>query len=87
MDALNEHDPMAGLRRAKRISSHTTFFKAGICLGKTLVCVVKASQLSSTIKVLEPIDYAVRGKNKPTFRKLIQGGHDTLRLFRVCESL
>lgn len=83
LEALSEHDPMAGLRRAKRISSHTSFFKAGMCLGKTLVCVVKASQLSSTIKALEPIEYAVRGKSKPTFRKLIQGGNDTLRLFRV----
>ncbi|KAI5120261.1 hypothetical protein M0805_004597 [Coniferiporia weirii] len=82
LEALSEHDPLNGLRRAKRISSHTSFFKAGICLGKTLVCVVKASQLSSTIKVLEPIEYAVRGKNKPTFKKLIQGGNDTLRLFR-----
>ncbi|EJD07321.1 CNH-domain-containing protein [Fomitiporia mediterranea MF3/22] len=82
LEALSEHDPMGGLRRAKRISSHTSFFKAGMCLGKTLVCVVKASQLSSTIKALEPIEYAVRGKNKPTFKKLIQGGNDTLRLFR-----
>lgn len=56
-------------------------------MAKTLVCVVKASQLSSTIKALEPIDYAVRGKSKPTFKKLIQGGNDTLRLYRVSSSL
>lgn len=84
LEALSESDPTAGLRRAKRISSHTSFFKAGVCLGKSLVCVVKASQLSSTIKALEPIDHADRGRNKPTFKKLIQGGNDTLRLFRVC---
>lgn len=83
LEALSEADPTAGLRRAKRISSHTSFFKAGVCLGKNLVCVVKASQLSSTIKALEPIDHADRGRNKPTFKKLIQGGNDTLRLFRV----
>lgn len=77
-------DPMAGLKRAKRIASHISFFKAGICLGKTLVCVVKASALSSTIKALEPIDTTVRGRSKPTFRKLLQGGNDTLRLFKVC---
>ncbi|KAL5531399.1 hypothetical protein ACEPAG_4276 [Sanghuangporus baumii] len=82
LEALNGHDPSIGLRQAKRISSHTSFFKAGMCLGKTLVCVVKASQLSSTIKALEPIEYAVRGKSKPTFRKLMTGGNDTLRLFR-----
>jgi hypothetical protein len=76
-------DPMAGLKRAKRIASHITFFKTGVCLGKTLVCVVKASPLSSTIKTLEPIDQNVRGRNKPTFRKLLQGGNDTLRVFKV----
>ncbi|KAI6041904.1 CNH-domain-containing protein [Pisolithus marmoratus] len=82
LDALDRKDPTAGLRRAKRISSHTSFFKAGICLGKVLVCVVKSSPLSSTIKTLEPIDQNVRGRSKPTFRKLIQGGNDTLKLFR-----
>jgi hypothetical protein len=76
-------DPLAGLKRAKRIASHITFFKTGVCLGKTLVCVVKASPLSSTIKTLEPIDQNIRGRNKPTFRKLLQGGNDTLRVFKV----
>lgn len=76
-------DPMSGLKRAKRIASHISFFKAGVCLGKTLVCVVKASPLSSTIKTLEPIDQNIRGRAKPTFRKLLQGGNDTLRVFKV----
>ncbi|KAG8904138.1 RHO1 GDP-GTP exchange protein 2, partial [Tulasnella sp. 403] len=82
LDALDPSDPTAGLKRAKKVSSHTSFFKAGTCLGRTLVCVVKASALSSTIKTLEPIDQNVRGKNKPTFRKLLQGGNDTLRVFK-----
>jgi len=82
LDALDPHDPMAGLKRAKRISSHTSFFKAGFCLGRVLVCIVKSSQLSSTFKTLEPIDQNIRGRSKPTFRKLLQGGNDTLRLFR-----
>jgi len=82
-DALDPHDPMAGLKRAKRISSHTSFFKAGFCLGRVLVCIVKSTQLSSTFKTLEPIDQNLRGRNKPTFRKLLQGGNDTLKLFRV----
>ena len=86
LDALNPMDPMAGLKRAKRISSHTSFFKAGICLGRMLVCIVKSSQLSSTFKTLEPIDQNIRGRSKPTFRKLLQGGHDTLQLFRVRRS-
>jgi hypothetical protein len=82
MDALDPHDPMAGLKRAKRISSHTTFFKAGYCLNKAVVCVVKSSPLSSTIKALEPIAENVRGRAKPTFKKLLQGGNDTLRVYR-----
>ncbi|KAL4061872.1 CNH-domain-containing protein [Scleroderma citrinum] len=82
LDALDAKDPTSGLRRAKRISSHTSFFKAGMCLGKVLVCVVKSSPLSSTIKALEPIDQNIRGRSKPTFRKLLQGGNDTLKLFK-----
>jgi hypothetical protein len=82
LDALDSKDPMAGLKRAKRISSHTSFFKAGYCLGKAVVCVVKSSPLSSTIKALEPIDQNTRGRAKPTFKKLLQGGNDTLHTFR-----
>ncbi|CCM01353.1 uncharacterized protein FIBRA_03403 [Fibroporia radiculosa] len=82
LDALDPMDPMAGLKRGKRIAAHISFFKTGVCMGKTLVCVVKASPLSSTIKALEPIDQNVRGRNKPTFRKLLQGGNDTLRVFK-----
>ncbi len=83
LDALDPMDPNAGIKRAKRISSHTSFFKAGYCLGKMLVCIVKSTQLSSTFKTLEPIDQNVRGRSKPTFKKLINGGNDTLKLFRV----
>jgi hypothetical protein len=54
-----------------------------MCLNRTLVCVVKTSALSTTVKTFEPIDQTIRGKNKPTFRKLLQGGNDTLRLFKV----
>ncbi|KAF8967665.1 CNH domain-containing protein [Flammula alnicola] len=82
LEALDPLDPMAGLKRAKRISSHTSFFKAGFCLNKVLVCIVKSSQLSSTFKTLEPIDQNIRGRAKPTFKKLLQGGNDTLKLFR-----
>lgn len=87
LDALDPQDPMAGLRRAKRISSHTSFFKAGFCLGRVLICIVKSTQLSSTFKTLEPIDQNVRGRAKPTFRKLLQGGNDTLKPFRVSHTI
>ncbi|KAI0315023.1 CNH domain-containing protein [Amylostereum chailletii] len=82
LEALEAIDPMAGLKRAKRIASHTSFFKTGVCMGRTFVCVVKTSPLSSTIKILEPIDQNIRGRSKPTFRKLLQGGNDTLRIYK-----
>lgn len=82
LDALDPSDPMGSLKRGRRISSHTSFFRAGQCLGRTLVCVVKSSSLSSTIKTLEPIEQNVRGKKQPTFRKLLQGGQETLRVFK-----
>ncbi|KAJ7850539.1 CNH-domain-containing protein [Mycena leptocephala] len=82
LDALDPMDPTAGLKRAKRIATHTSFFKAGFCLGRVLVCIVKSTQLSSTFKALEPIEQNVRGRAKPTFKKLLQGGNDTLKPFR-----
>ncbi|KAJ7804556.1 CNH-domain-containing protein [Mycena olivaceomarginata] len=82
LDALDPMDPNAGLKRAKRIATHTSFFKAGFCLGRVLVCIVKSTQLSSTFKALEPIEQTVRGRAKPTFKKLLQGGNDTLKPFR-----
>jgi len=68
-------------KRARKISSHATFFKAGQCLGRTLVCVVKSGSVSSTIKTLEPIDQA-RGKKQPAIRKFLQGSNESLRVFK-----
>jgi len=84
LDCLDPNDPNAAIKRGKRISSHTSFFKSGTCLGKTLVAVVKSSTLSSTIKVLEPIDQTMRGKKPQTsFMKRLNGGNDALKLFKV----
>lgn len=86
LDELDPSDPASGMKRAKRVASHASFFKAGLCLGKTLVCIVKASNLSSTIKTLVPIDAPKSKQVKPTFRKILQGGNDSLRVFRVCDT-
>jgi hypothetical protein len=82
LDTLDPYDPMAGLKHAKRISSHTTFFKVGSCFNKTSVCVVKSSPLSTTIKLFEPIVENGRGRAKPSFRKLVQGENDSLQIYR-----
>jgi len=83
LDCLDPNDPNAALKRAKRISSHTSFFKSGVCLGRTLVAVVKSSALSSTIKVLEPIEQSMRGKKQQGgFMKRLNGGQETLKVFK-----
>lgn len=87
LDCLDPSDPNAALKRGKRISSHTSFFKSGVCLGKMLVAVVKSSTLSSTIKVLEPVDQSMRGKKPQTsFMKRLNGGNEALKLFKVSAS-
>lgn len=49
-----------------------------------LLCIVKSSSLSSTIKVLEPIDMSQRGKKQPTpFRKLLNNGSAHNEPFKV----
>lgn len=82
LDTLDTMDPVGSLRRGRRIASHTSFFKAGICMGRTLVCVVKSGSLSSTIKTLEPIEYNPRGKKQQTLRRFRPGGQETLRVFK-----
>ncbi|WWC71864.1 uncharacterized protein I206_105823 [Kwoniella pini CBS 10737] len=83
LDCLDPNDANAALKRGKRISSHTSFIKSGVCLGKTLIAIVKSSTLSSTIKVMEPIDQSMRGKKAPGgFMKRLNGRDDALKLFK-----
>ncbi|KAK4057754.1 RHO1 GDP-GTP exchange protein 2 [Microbotryomycetes sp. JL221] len=81
VDHLDPGDAIGAAKRARKISSHATFFKAGQCLGRTLVCVVKSGSVSSTIKTLEPVDQ-VRGKKQPAIRKFLQGSNESLRVFK-----
>ena len=78
----NNQNPLA--TRPKKIQGHANFFKAGIGLGRHLVCSVKTSTLSTTIKVYEPMDNVTRGSKKPGISKMFQGGQDALRPFKVC---
>src|SRR5690348_5891532 len=78
------YDPKQAAAHQRKVSSHINFFRAGTCLGKTLVCVVKTSPLSSTIKALEPVmTGSASGRSKTTFRKWVQGTNDSLRLYKV----
>lgn len=82
--ALSVLDPneQALSKRPKKIQSHCTFFKSGICLGKRLVCAVKPSALSSTLKVYEPIDAMSKGGRSRGFNKMFGSSHDELKPFK-----
>ena len=80
IELLTDHDNTATNfqmnRKAKKVSGHVNFFKAGVCLGRVFLCVVKASAMSSTIKVLEPVEGLNRGRGKLGIAKFLQGGQD-----------
>ncbi|RAK70924.1 putative Rho guanyl nucleotide exchange factor (Rom2) [Aspergillus fijiensis CBS 313.89] len=83
MDALEIHEGQNTIaKRPKKIQGHANFFKAGIGLGRHLVCSVKTSALSTTIKVYEPMDNLAKGKKKSAVSKMFQSGQDTLKLFK-----
>ncbi|KAI9929960.1 hypothetical protein ASPWEDRAFT_167625 [Aspergillus wentii DTO 134E9] len=83
MDALEIVEGQNTLaKRPKKIQGHANFFKAGIGLGRHLVCSVKTSALSTTIKVYEPMDNLAKGKKKSAVSKMFQSGQDTLKPFK-----
>lgn len=81
VSALNPDEP-ATVRRPKKIQNHCSFFKTGICLGRHLVCCVKSSALSTTIKVFEPNDAMTKAKKQKGISKFMSGGHDELKPFK-----
>ncbi|KAK7917079.1 hypothetical protein PG985_010687 [Apiospora marii] len=81
MSALDPNEPALS-KRPKKIQSHCTFFKAGICLGRHLVCCVKSTALSTTIKVYEPNDAMSKGKKQKGFGKMFNAGQDELKAFK-----
>ncbi|KAL7913542.1 CNH domain-containing protein [Trichoderma velutinum] len=81
LSALTSDDP-ALAKRPKKIQNHCNFFKTGICMGRHLVCCVKSSTLSTTIKVFEPNDAMTKGKKQKGLGKLMGGGFDELRPFK-----
>lgn len=80
LSALDPNEP-ALAKRPKKIQSHCNFFKTGICLGRHLVCCVKSSALSTTVKVFEPNDAMSKGKKQKGF-KMFNGGQDELKAFK-----
>ncbi|ODQ49792.1 CNH-domain-containing protein [Saitoella complicata NRRL Y-17804] len=82
LESLDPNDTTLANKRPKKVAGHTQFFRAGVCLGRVLVCVVKSNSLSSTIKVFEPVAQAPAGKKTPAFKKLLQNNTETLKMFK-----
>ncbi|KAK4042865.1 CNH domain-containing protein [Parachaetomium inaequale] len=81
LGALDPNEPISS-KRAKKIQSHCNFFKTGICMGRHLVCCVKSSALSTTIKVYEPNDAMSRTKKQKGLSKMFNAGQDELKPFK-----
>jgi hypothetical protein len=82
LDAIDTDDSQNALSKRGRRICHANFFKVGICTGQHLVCCVKTSALSSTIKVYEPMDSMTKGKKKSGFAKMLAGGQDVLKPYK-----
>ena len=70
------------LKRPKKIQNHANFFKAGVCMGRHLVCSAKMSGISTTIKVYEPTETIPKAR-RPTIGRMFQGNQETLKPFKV----
>lgn len=69
-------------KKPKKIQSHCSYFKAGISMGRHLVCCVKPTTLSTTIKVYEPNDAMSKSKKQKGFSKMFNAGQDELKPFK-----
>lgn len=85
LEALDPNDPTNPIKRGKKLGSSISFFKTGVCQGKTLVGTVKNSSnaldSNSNIKTLEPIEQDGSKKNKHMFRTMLRGGNS--EMFKV----
>lgn len=70
-------------RRGRKISG-ANFFKVGVFTGQHLVCCVKTSAMSGTIKVFQPMDSMTSSKKKSGLSRMLAGGQDVLRPYKVC---
>jgi len=86
IEALDpEESPIAPSKRGRKIS-HANFFKIGVFDGQHLVCCVKTSALSATIKVFKPETSMMNNKKKSGLAKMLAGGQDVLKPHKVYQS-
>jgi hypothetical protein len=79
LDALDTDEGIAGPSKKGRKICHANYINAGMCNGQTLVCCVKSSSLSSTVKVYQPMDSMTKGKKKSGLAKMLASGQDVLK--------
>lgn len=82
-EALEPDESQSALVKRGRKISHANFFKAGVCQGQQLVCCVKTSALSTTIKVYEPMDSMAKKSKKSGFAKMLASSQDVLKPLKV----
>jgi hypothetical protein len=80
IDALMAGDTAP--KRGRRVSKHVSFFKVGFSIDRTLVCVVKSSTITSTIRTLEPVATNDLKKSKSNFGRLIRGSSEALKIYK-----
>lgn len=82
LDALDPEESAAAPSKRGRKICHANYFNAGMCNGQLLVCCVKSSSLSSTVKVYEPMDSMTKGKKKSGLSRMLAGGQEVLRPYK-----
>ncbi|TKX27212.1 Rho1 guanine nucleotide exchange factor 1 [Elsinoe australis] len=82
LESLDPEESQAAPSKRGRKICHANYFNAGMCNGKLLVCCVKSSSLSSTVKVFEPMDSVAKNKKKSGFSRMLAGGQDVLRPYK-----
>jgi len=79
MEALDPDDVNSVVMKRGRKICHANFFKSGVCAGTQLVCCVKTSGLSTTIKAYEPMDSMTKKAKKSGFAKMLATNQDVLK--------
>jgi hypothetical protein len=84
MDAIDPEGSADSLSKRGRKICHANFFKAGVSQGQQLVCCVKTSALSTTLKIYEPMDTIAKKSKKSGLAKMLASSQDVLKLLKVC---
>ncbi|KAJ3411545.1 RHO1 GDP-GTP exchange protein 2 [Chytridiales sp. JEL 0842] len=68
-------------KKGRKIVDAINFFKLGVCADRTLVCAVRSTPLSSTVKVFEPVGLG-GSKRRGKLGNLFRTSNYSMRLYR-----